>query len=113
PPQPLLGLGTGRGQKPELARDRSAVHVGVVVLDLLVGDGENVAALHLDPGAVGFKSLERPGPGERAPSTPAYGRALARRRRLQHLEREIRKGGEQGREVTPNPFGTDHLLVAH
>ena len=50
------------GRNAELARDVAAVEVGVVALDQLVGDRQDVAALDLDARAVGANPWNAPGP---------------------------------------------------
>ena len=56
----------GRRQQAELAGDVAAVDVGVVVGDQVVLIVSDVAALDLDPAAVGREALERARAGERA-----------------------------------------------
>ena len=54
----LFGRRAGRGQSAELARHLGAVQVGVVADDQAVADGQHVAALEVDPAAVGDQPFE-------------------------------------------------------
>src|SRR6185312_16393580 len=62
----LFGRRSQRWQGAELAHHFGAVHVGVVVLDAAVADGEDVAALDVDGGAVGRQPFEVRVAGEAA-----------------------------------------------
>jgi hypothetical protein len=82
------------------------------VLDLLVGDRHDVAALDVDPGAVCHQALKAPGAGERGPRPPANGGAVTVGGQLEDLEAEVREGLEQLREVPTDTVGGDQFLLA-
>jgi hypothetical protein len=95
-----------------LARDRTGVDVRVVVLNLLVGDRYDVAALDVDPGAVCRQALKAAGAGKRRPRAPADCGAVAVGGEVEDLEAEVRERLEQLREVLTDTVGGNQLLLA-
>ena len=91
------GARAGRRQHAELAGDVAAVDVGLEALELVLGgEGEDVAALHLEVRAVGNEALERARAGERAGRAPlnddpaAF--AFVGADHVEDLPREVREG---------------------
>jgi hypothetical protein len=82
------------------------------VLDLLVGNRHHVAALDVDPGAVGHQALKAAGPGERRSRPPAHGGPVAVGGQIQNLEAEVRERVEQRAEVLADAVRRDEVLLA-
>ena len=103
----------GRRQDPELARDVAAVDVGVVVPDQIVGDGQHVAALDLDPARRWARSPgTSPGPANVPVARQRTAVRLRYGRQVEDLEREVGERVEQRREVRADAVGRDQVLLA-
>ena len=85
----------GRGQGAELASEVGGVHVGVVALNAAVADGEHVASLDLDSGAVGVEPFEAGRAVEGADRAPADDRLVPLGDDLDDLQLEVREGAKR------------------
>jgi hypothetical protein len=110
---PLLGGRLGGREQPELASERSAVEVGVVLGDEAVGGTDQVAALELDARAGGLDPAKAPGARERSRRPPAHGAAVVLGGDVQDLEGEVGEGSEQLGEVLAHAVGRDQVDLAH